>query len=354
MELNDGPQSFVWSIEATGTHRYEIPYHPLNATSVQAFVDSVDVTSAVEVEEHSGVITFDHAPVAGATITIQGNHYKFFTDAELCQITNAAVQEHLYHRVDAFQRKMTVANLPMIEEYPVSILGTIQAMYTLATDASFDIDIQTPDGINIPRAERYRQLMDAIRMRKEQYDDLCKALNIGLTRIDVFTARRISGSTNRYVPVYLPQEVDDPTPPARVILPIPTYGGDPVPSTAANYDLTFTQGDDFSADLVFPFDITGYTPKAQIRIAPTSASIVAEITCTFTDPTHGKMTISLTSSQTMKIPLRACWDLKFTSPDPENFTETYLRGQVFCVREVTQGTTGLNNANWSPTGWEGT
>ena len=317
-----------------------------------AFVDSVDTTSGAMVEESTGVITFDDAPYTGSTITIQGDHYKYFTAAELCRIVSAAVQEHLYHRTDSFQRQLTIANLPLIEEYPVSILGTIQALYTLATDASFDIDISTPDGVSIPRAERYRQLMDMIRARKEQYDDLCKALNIGITRIDVFTLRRISNSTNKYVPIYLPQEIDDRTPPSRVYLPIPTYGGSPVPSVAADYDLKFTQGDDFSVTLDFPFDVTGYTPKAQIRLYPESANVIANITCEITDAAAGKIKISLSSTQTRKVPLRAYWDIQLTTPDDPPLTETYLRGAVFCVRDITQTYDATNSPNWSPTGWE--
>jgi hypothetical protein len=352
MEIGDPGKSFVWSTVATGTNRYEVPYSPIHGLTLAVFVDGSDVSNAVEAEEHTGIITFDTPPDAGLTITVQGTYYRFFTDTELEGLTDAAVQEHLYLRTDAFGRALNVGNLPIVEEYPASILATIQALYTLATDASFDIDIQTPDGVSIPRSERYRQLMEMITARKAQYDDLCKALNIGLTRIDVFSFRRISKATNRYVPVYMPQEIDDRTPPSRIYLPIPTYGGSPVPSAAAPYDLVFTQGDDFSIDIDFPFDLSLYAVAAQIRLFPESAAIVATPTLTPVDTPAGTLRLSLTGAQTTRVPLKAYWDLQVTGPSPSEFTETYVNGLVFCKRQVTREQDITSNPSWSPTGWE--
>ena len=333
MELGDTGKSFVWSIDSTGAQRYEMPYSPVDGTSLGVFRGSTDVSDHVEVEEHTGVLTFDSVPAVGQKITAQGTYFRYFTNAELQSITEAAVREHLYNRTDAYGRAMTVANLPVVEEFPTALLATIQALYTLVTDAAFDIDISTPDGVSIPRSERYRQLMDMIRARKEQYDELCKALNIGLTRIETFTFRRISRATNRYVPIYMPQEVDDRSRPQRLFLPIPTYGASPVPSKAAEYDLVFTQGDSFSVVLDFPFDVTAYLPKAQIRLYPESAAKVAEITCTIEDGPQGKIKLSLTPAQTLKVPLRSFWDLQLTR---EETTETYLQGSVFCKRQITK------------------
>lgn len=333
LEIGDPGKSFVWSTTTTATTRYELPYSPVDGASMVVTLNGVDISNDVTAEEHTGVITLDNVPVAGRTLKVSGTYFRYFTDAELTTITDSSVKEHLYNRADAFGRPLTVQNLPTVEEFPTALLATVQALHTLATDASFDINIQTPDGVSIPRSERYRQLMDQIRARKEQYDDLCKALNIGLTRIDVFTLRRTSRATNRYVPVYMPQEIDDRTPPQRLFLPIPTYGASPVPSKAAPYDLVFTQGDSFEAILDFPFSLAQYTPKAQIRLYPESAAVIAEVTCTPVDSAQGKLSISLTAAQTKKLPLRSYWDIQLVNGD---FTETYLTGQVFCKRQVTQ------------------
>lgn len=351
MEIGDVGKSFVWKTTASGTNRYEMPYSPVNGATLAVFVDGVDVSDSVEVEEYSGVLTFDSAPEVGDTISVQGTHYRFFTESELTQVVDASVRQHLYNRNDAFGRAMTVENLPVVEEHPASLLGAINALYTLATDASFDINIQTPDGVTIPRAERYRQLMDAIRARREQYDMLCEALNIGLTRVENFTLRRISRATNRYVPIYMPQEVDDRSRPIRVFLPIPTYGASPIPSKAGQYDMVFTQGDSFSVIFDFPFSLSQYTPKAQIRMFPESAITIAEFTITPLDEADGRIELSLTPEQSIKVPLRAYWDLQLSSDDG-TFVETYMRGSVFCQRQVTKDVNTVSNPNWSPTGWE--
>lgn len=336
LEIGDSGKSFVWQVSATGTDRYEVPYSPIDATTLAVFADGVDVSDDVVVEEHTGVVTFDTAPTISDNIVVQGTYFRFFTNEELTLIIEGAIKEHLYNRTDGFGRTMTVTNLPAVEEFPVALLGAIQALYTLATDAAFDISISTPDGVSIPRSERFRQLIDIVNERKVQYDDLCKALNIGLTRIEVFTLRRISKSTNRYIPIYMPQEVDDRTPPQRVFIPIPTYGGTPIPDAASLYDLVFTQGDDFSVVQTLPVDLTGCEVKAQLRLYPESAAIIAEVAVAYTNRVGGIVTLSLTADQTTRVPLRCFWDLQVTEPAPASLIETYLRGQVFCKRQITR------------------
>lgn len=335
MELGDPGKSFVWSATATDTNRYEMPYSPVDALTLQVFDNGTDVSLTVEVEEHTGVLTFDALPSMGNTLTAQGTYFRYFSNAELEILATAAVNEHVYNRTDAFGRALSMSTLPVIEEYPVSLLATVKALYTLATDASFDIDIQTPDGVTIPRAQRYRQLMDMIGARKEQYDDLCKALNIGLTRIETFTFRRISRATNRYVPVYVPQEIDDRTAPQRVYLPRPTYGSTPIPSDAGRFDMVFTQGDAYSFDVDFPFDLTGYTLEAQVRLYPESAAVVATPTITVTNAVGGIARVELSSAQTEKFPVQSFWDMQATPSGGEPFT--YLRGTVFAERQITRG-----------------
>lgn len=350
MELNDPPKSFVWGATASGTQRYEMPYSPVDGASLAVFVDGVNVSDDVEVEEHTGVLTFDSSPTAGDEISVAGTYFRYFTDSELNLFVDNAVAQHAHTRTDEFGRAITLTNLPMIEDYPVAILSTIQALYTLATDASFDIDISTPDGVGIPRSERYRQIMEMITQRRDQYEKLCQALNIGLNRIEVFTFRRISRMTNRYVPVYLPQEVDDRSKPTRAFLPLPTYGTAPAPDASGRYDIVLTQGDSFSVVLDFPFDITGYTALAQIRLYPESAAYAAQFTVSEEDYSLGKLRISLSPEQTKRLSLRAYWDIQLTeNNDPEN-VKTYIAGTVFCKRQISRDQAPAGN--FSPTGWE--
>lgn len=337
LELADLPQSFATSIIADGVStRFEMEIYPVDGTSLTIKVDGVTMTTGVSVEERTGVLWFDAAPDPAAEITVTGTKYRYFTNTDLTSIVEAASSQHIYSRNDAFGRGMTLSNLPPVEEYPLALLATVEALYTLATDAAFDIDIMAPDGVNIPRSERYRQLMDMIATRREQYETLCSALNIGLNRIEVYTLRRVSRMTNKYIPVYQPQEIDDQSRPKRVYLPIPTYGGIPIPEDASIYDIVVTQGDTFSMVLDFPFDLTTYTPKAQIRLFPEAQTVWSEFTITPVTGSPDKIELSLTSMQTSRLPLQSVWDMQLTTADTPPQVTTFLKGSVFSPRQVTK------------------
>ena len=335
-ELGDMSKSFVYQTVADGvTNRYLIPYSPLDGLNLVVTVGAADVSNAVEVEETTGYLTFDTLPTAGAPIIVAGTYYRYFTNAEICQYIDTAFGQHVSNHADGYGRGYTLSTLPGVEEYPVVVYASTLALYTLATDASFDIDITAPDGVQIPRSERYRQLMQMIQSRKDQYRELCSQLGIGLYKIDVFTLRRTSKTTDRYVPIYLPQEVDDRSMPQRAIIPIPSYGSAIAPSDVPTYDLMMYQGDSFQVELDFPFDISGYTFNSQIRVQPSSPTLVSTFTITPVAGNNQKLTLSLTSAQTTDIPERCFWDIQATTDADPTYQKTYMRGTVTCTREVT-------------------
>jgi len=338
LELGDQATTFDIALSGDGSStRFETNMYPLDSTSLVISVNGVAQTSAnVTVEERTGVLTFSTAPALNAVIRFAGTRYRFFGYTDLKMFLDAAVGEHLYHRTDAFGRAMTMANLPVIEEYPVSILAAYMALTALATDASFDIDISAPDGVSIPRSERYRQLLDMMATRQQQYKDLCAALNIGLNRIEVFNLRRVSRTTNKLVPIYIAQEIDDYSKPQRVYLPTNTYGADALPSKAAQYDLVLRQGDSFSNTVDFDFDITNYTITAQIRQFAESPVIAAVIAINVVNATQGTIALSLTADQTRFLPLLAVWDLQVKNNLNAQDVRTFLQGKVFTQRDVTR------------------
>lgn len=335
-ELGDLGKSFVYQATGDGTtNRFLIPYSPIDGTNLLVHVNGTDVSSAVEVEETTGYVTFDSTPAANATIIFVGTYFRYFTNSETCQFVSDAFDQHTTNHADQYGRAITLATLPGIEEYPVVVYATSLALYTLATDASFDIDIQAPDGVNIPRSERYRQLMQMIQVRKDQYKELCSQLGIGLYKIDVFTLRRVSKTTNYYVPVFLPQEVDDRSMPQRAELPMPTYGAAVSPSDVPTYDITMYQGDSFEVVLAFPFDTSGYTWAAQMCMVPGDGLPIGTFTITPVEGDNTKLTLSLTSNQTTSLPERAYWDIQARSTVDTTYEKTYMRGTVFVTRQVT-------------------
>jgi len=335
-ELGDTGKSFVHQAVGDGTtNRFLLPYSPVNGTTLLVYVNGANVSDAVTVEEITGYVTFDHSPAANATIIFSGMYYRYFVDSEICQFIDTAFGQHVANHADSYGRGYTLATLPGIEEYPVVIYASSLALYTLATDASFDIDITAPDGVVIPRSERYRQLTTMIQTRKEQYKELCSQLGIGLYKIDVFSLRRISKTTNYYVPVFVPQEVDDRSMPRRAQLPMPSYGSAISPSDVPTYDLSLYQGDSFSVELDFPFDISGYHFTSQIRLQPGDATLVGTFTVTPVSGNNQKLTLSLTPDQTTMLPERAYWDIQATTDGDPTYQKTYMRGAVFTTREVT-------------------
>ena len=303
---------------------------------------TLNVSSTTTIEEGIGIMTLAVAPANNAVITVSGTAYRYFTDTDITYYVNTAFSEHARTTTDSNGSLASISTLPLVEEYPLVIHASTLALYTLANDAAFDIDIISPDGVSIPRSERYRQLTEIIQQRKEQYRELCSLLNIGMHRIEVFSLRRISRTTNRYIPIYRPQEVDDGSIPVRVSLPMPNYG-DVTPNTPAiAKDLSIYAGDDFLEIVKFSMDLTSYTPLAQIRLYPSIPGsaigpvILASFTFTKTASVVGgildTLNMSLSGSSTASLPNVSYYDLQLTGPD--NSVKTYIFGKVFTHYQV--------------------
>jgi hypothetical protein len=117
----------------------------------------------------------------------------------------------------------------------------------------------------------------------------------------------------------------------------------------ATYDLTLYQGDD--RKLTFRLreqnedltpgayiDLTGSTPKAQIRATPEDPTVAAEFTATLLDQTTtpGGVQLVLTGAQTAALDpaITYSWDVQVENPATE--VQTYLRGSVTVEAQVTR------------------
>ena len=182
--------------------------------------------------------------------------------------------------------------------------------------------------------------MQMIQARQNQYKELCSQLSIGLYKIDVFSLRRISKTTNRYVPIFEPMEVDDRETPTRVYVPIPTYGGVDVPTTTIIQDLYVYEGDDFTFNVVFDFELDTYTATSEIRALPGSSALVTSFAITKPDVGSGDgaglrtLQLDLTEAQTRLLPGTSYYDIQMV--DSNGVTKTYVSGKIFKTREVTE------------------
>jgi hypothetical protein len=318
LELGDQGKSFVEQFIADGsTNRFRIHYAPIDETSLIVYQNGVDISSSCTVEAASGVLITNDVPADGAEMLVSGNYFRYFTNAELGQLVTDAVSQHSSGHLDSLGRKVTVENLPYVEEYPVAIYAVTLALYTLATDASFDIDIAAPDGVSIPRSERYRQLMDMVSARQAQYRDLCVQLGLGMYKIDVFTLRRISKMTGRYVPVYKPQEVDDRSYPQRVQDQLPSYGDKPLPWPTDGGELTAYQGRAFITTETFTgtYD-SSVSFVAKLLSQRGSVLVVQNFTLSVDQvDTNYTATLSLTADQTLRLAERTYWSIQLVDPN---------------------------------------
>ena len=338
LELGDQAHQFDFSAVGDGsTTSFNLNNKPVDASTLLITVNGNPVAnpSGYTLEADNGVIHFVNAPAVGASIVGAGTAYRYFSDSDIELFVNTVITQHTHNRTDSMGSQMNLSSIPAVEEYPIAILAVIEALWALATDSAFDINIMAPDGVTIPRAQRFQQLSAMVAQRQQQYKELCSALNIGLWRIEMGTLRRVSRHTNKLVPVYMPQEIDDSRKPERVYIQNDLNGRTPFPSTASIYDIVIYQGDSWQAIFDFPFDITNFDFKAQMRTYPNAPALYATFNVDKFDPVNGKLKLSLDPSDTDYLPRRAFWDLQMTDPNNASFQQTYIKGQVFVTQQVT-------------------
>lgn len=119
-------------------------------------------------------------------------------------------------------------------------------------------------------------------------------------------------------------------------------------TTPANQPIEFTRGDSWDllarakgrngvGDLVY-LDLTGCTPKAQIRASADAVGVLAEITCTLTNQgtMPGGVLCRLEDSTTSTLtPGVYVWDLEIKWPGANGDRKTILAGEVTVNSDVT-------------------
>lgn len=340
-EINDQAKQFTKTFACDGaTTTFSLGYKPVDPATLLVKDNATILANPAgyTVEALYGVIHTTTAPVNGHTLTVSGDVWRYFSDDEITAFINTAILQHTANRTDAFGSLITISTLPELEVYPLIVLCTVEALFALATDASYDIDIIAPDGVNIPRSERFRQLSALINQRMQHYKELCSMLNIGLWRIEMGTLRRVSRTTNKLVPIYMPQEVDDYSKPDRVYMQNDLNGHVAVASTASILDLVMYEGDYYTKTITLPSSVNfaDTTFAAQIRSYPGSPTLWATFTTATVSAVAKTLSISLPATTTANLPLRTFWDIQGTSISNPAIITTYFRGQVFTTQQITE------------------
>ncbi len=176
---------------------------------------SVLSTSAYALDERNGLLRLVTHPVVD-TLLIEGYHYEWLSDDDLGFAADMAIDMNTHNLgVSLTHVAPAVANV-------IGMYAIVQALWALLAEYSRDIDVITSESVHILGSQRYRQVENLLSVWQTNYNKAATALNIGLDRIEVLTLRRVSKTTNRYVPIYRNQEVGDYSPIERIWPPIPT------------------------------------------------------------------------------------------------------------------------------------
>jgi hypothetical protein len=156
-------------------------------------------------------------------------------------------------------------------------------------------------------------------------------------KIDVFSLRRISKGTGRYVPVYLPQEVDDRSYPQRVDVPAPTYGDKPLTWQTQGGEFTAYQGRPFTTTYEFEYATAGATFTAVLLHQRGGLYAIQNFTATFVQISTGRWraTLSLTGDQTLRLASRTYWSIQ-NVVDGDTHVEAEIKGGDFFTQRYSE------------------
>lgn len=220
MLIQDTGRPFAanWVVDGATTI-FDLPVESISSSAsppvviLNGVLISGQATPSYRFDYKHGVIAFAAAPgPAGATLGVQGTTYDYFDDDEVAQAVTDAFNLHVQDQdpLPAINPAIGQPTISGSEEYLVSILAAIELLWFRSTDASSEVDIHTPEGVTIPRSERYRQLTSQVSALQEEYKTIAGALGVGLWRIQILNQRRVSLTTNRLVPLFQEQEYNAP------------------------------------------------------------------------------------------------------------------------------------------------
>lgn len=229
--LGDMGETFGAQIPGDGiTTIFELPEDKLDQVVAQTQLESGGATTLLSnsvdyvLDGYNGVITLAKPLPQGTLLLVTGLTYQSWPDVDLLDYVTEALALHMATRTPPVVLDSVVGAipptlvLPVIEERPVALLAASMVIQDQATDAAKDITIDTGDGTVIPRGQRYNQLIQESARLEQEYQSLVERLGLpGFDTIGVTVMRRVSKTTNRLVPIYVPREWDDRTLPKRVL-----------------------------------------------------------------------------------------------------------------------------------------
>lgn len=214
--LRDFPKFFQVNFDAVG-RTFELGQPNVDISTIWvASVVGASVTplssANYSIDARNGIVRLATTPVANSKIIIEGYYYEWVLPADLEFYSKHSINYH----------KPTI-NVPLEQANPavldvIGIGALLEALQALMTEYARDIDVMTSESIHIPGSQRFRMLQSLCQQWELEYRKRANNLNIGPERIEQFSLRRVSRSTNRLVPLYKAKELGEYGPMERIFV----------------------------------------------------------------------------------------------------------------------------------------
>jgi hypothetical protein len=212
--LRDFPKFFQISFDAIG-RTYELGQLNIDpdtfwiASTIGASATEL-TTSQYHLDNRNGILRLTSTPPANSKILVEGYYYEWMLPADLQFYAERSINFHMPSiRIPLEQASPAVLDV-------VGLGALVEALQALMTEYARDIDISTSESVHIPSSQRFRMLQSLVGQWEAEYRKHANNLNIGPEKIDQFSLRRVSRTTNRYVPLFLPKELGDHGPTERI------------------------------------------------------------------------------------------------------------------------------------------
>lgn len=213
--LRDFPRFFQTNFDVVG-RTYELGHTNIDLSSLWVATYTLSGStielppSAFSLDERNGILRIRDTPAPGTKLLLEGYYYEWVTPADLNFYTNRAFEKHVRNLGIGIEEMSDV----LINA--IGIAAIVECLWALMTEFSRDIDVITSESVHIPASQRFRMVQNLLAQWEGEYQKHATALNIGIDRIEVFSLRRTSRTTNRLIPLYKPKEFGDYSPLERL------------------------------------------------------------------------------------------------------------------------------------------
>lgn len=205
--LRDFPKFFQVSFDVVG-RTYELGQPNIDkdtlwiATTTGGSATPL-TTSQYSLDSRNGILRLANTYAANTKLLVEGYYYEWLLPADLEFYSERSIN---FHR--------PTVSIPLEQASPavLDVIGLgalVEALQALMTEYARDIDVMTSESIHIPGSQRFRMLQALCQQWEIEYRKHANNLNIGPERIEQFSLRRVSRTTNRLVPLYKSKEIGE-------------------------------------------------------------------------------------------------------------------------------------------------